>query len=202
MKTVTFIVDTDSYSGNFERQLCAYMTGHVGETRGGSEQAKQYRESYEPMGNVIYVPDDTFLTPAPVHIEITPGYWNNGLGFNFKEGEEELALQKFKEYIRKDDSYFTFIQSLQQYYGVNDDVFTDEKIDKLIEKKTKEREKALNKTEVEKYPAYQSIAIRFSSLNDDEIEFLKNRAIEYSKISPHEFNIIGFKIKEEDENEI
>ncbi len=26
-----FIIDTDSYAGNFERDLCAYVTGQVGE---------------------------------------------------------------------------------------------------------------------------------------------------------------------------
>ncbi|KKK83825.1 hypothetical protein LCGC14_2789530, partial [marine sediment metagenome] len=26
-----FIIDTDSYAGNFEREMCAYITGRVGE---------------------------------------------------------------------------------------------------------------------------------------------------------------------------
>ena len=34
-----FIVDTDSYAGNFEREMCAYMTGHIGECSVGEEYA-------------------------------------------------------------------------------------------------------------------------------------------------------------------
>lgn len=34
-----FIIDTDSYSGNFERQLCAYITGQVGECGVGQDIA-------------------------------------------------------------------------------------------------------------------------------------------------------------------
>jgi hypothetical protein len=30
-----FIVDTDSYAGNFERCMCAYMTGQIGECEVG-----------------------------------------------------------------------------------------------------------------------------------------------------------------------
>lgn len=32
-----FIIDTDSYAGNFERELCAYITGQVGECEVGDD---------------------------------------------------------------------------------------------------------------------------------------------------------------------
>lgn len=34
-----FIIDTDTYAGNFERPLCAHITGKVGECGVGGEQA-------------------------------------------------------------------------------------------------------------------------------------------------------------------
>ena len=38
------IIDTDSYAGNFERELCAYVTGHWdGETHGG-DQVKVFKD--------------------------------------------------------------------------------------------------------------------------------------------------------------
>jgi hypothetical protein len=37
MKRFGFIVKTDSYAGNFEREMCAYMTGHIGDCEVGDE---------------------------------------------------------------------------------------------------------------------------------------------------------------------
>jgi hypothetical protein len=34
---IGFVIDTDQYAGNFERELCAHMTGHIGECEVGSE---------------------------------------------------------------------------------------------------------------------------------------------------------------------
>jgi hypothetical protein len=38
-----FVVDTDTYAGNFEREMCAYITGQVGECEVGEEIAKAAR---------------------------------------------------------------------------------------------------------------------------------------------------------------
>ena len=34
-----FVIDTDSYSGNFEREMCAYCTGQIGDCEVGIEHA-------------------------------------------------------------------------------------------------------------------------------------------------------------------
>jgi len=44
-----FVIDTDYYAGNFERNLCAYATGYVGECGVGRQMAQQF---YEDMGLV------------------------------------------------------------------------------------------------------------------------------------------------------
>lgn len=41
-----FVVDTDKYAGNFERCMCAHMTGVVGESDVGDESASDYRETF------------------------------------------------------------------------------------------------------------------------------------------------------------
>lgn len=48
MQTVSykFIVKTDKYTGNFERQLCAYITGQIGECEVGDKQAKDFKDEY------------------------------------------------------------------------------------------------------------------------------------------------------------
>ena len=38
-----FIIDTDSYAGNFERDMCAYLTGVVGDCGVGEEFAELYK---------------------------------------------------------------------------------------------------------------------------------------------------------------
>jgi len=37
-----FIIDTDQYAGNFEREMCAYLTGTVGECGVGDEFAELF----------------------------------------------------------------------------------------------------------------------------------------------------------------
>ena len=49
----TIIIDTDEYSGNFEREMCAYCTGQVGECEVGEEEQAVFDET--GMGLGIYV---------------------------------------------------------------------------------------------------------------------------------------------------
>lgn len=56
-----FIIDTDRYAGNFERQLCAFCTGCVGECEVGEEYADMYKKEEnveDGFGNVSSEPDD------------------------------------------------------------------------------------------------------------------------------------------------
>ncbi len=34
-----FVIDTDTYAGSFEREICAYVTGQIGECEVGKEEA-------------------------------------------------------------------------------------------------------------------------------------------------------------------
>lgn len=43
-KLIRIVVDTDSYAGNFERELCAYVTGQFGECGVGEDSAKLFSE--------------------------------------------------------------------------------------------------------------------------------------------------------------
>jgi len=58
-KEYLFIVDTNSYAGNFERQMCAYMTGCYGECEVGEsescifEQEVDDCELKEELDNII-----------------------------------------------------------------------------------------------------------------------------------------------------
>ncbi|HDR2377013.1 TPA: hypothetical protein QCH88_004252 [Enterobacter asburiae] len=87
-----FVVDTDSYSGNFEREMCAHITGQIGECGVGAE----YRDDVEDLKedhydfdiekicdwlerNVSQVADE-HACYRPCAIWPTPGRTNNGNG--------------------------------------------------------------------------------------------------------------------------
>ena len=84
-----FVIDTDSYAGNFERDMCAYITGVTGECGVGGNFAeiyfddtgeKKFRSKFEDLleqrsdGNCR----------RPCSIWETKGWFNNGFGKFFK----------------------------------------------------------------------------------------------------------------------
>ena len=94
------VIDTDAYAGNFERELCAYTTGQLGECGVGDEaQALFLEDGCDPApfnSNVAQVPDDE-ETPChrPVGLYPTPGRWNNGMGKCFDDAEHEEGQKKY-----------------------------------------------------------------------------------------------------------
>lgn len=90
-----FVVDTDSYSGNFEREMCAYMTGYIGDCEVGEEEANDYLKSYTEVSGVIDKPDEHGVY-RPVKIHPTLGFWNDGMGKHYKFGDENAPLQTVK----------------------------------------------------------------------------------------------------------
>jgi len=50
-----FVIDTDSYAGNFEREMTAYITGHIGECGVGDEYIEELPINFD---NIIDVPDE------------------------------------------------------------------------------------------------------------------------------------------------
>lgn len=57
------IIKTNKYTGNFERQLCAYITGSVGECLVGSEEAQDYNAWAEEQDLDFNLCDYTVLVP-------------------------------------------------------------------------------------------------------------------------------------------
>lgn len=60
----SFIIETDSYAGNFEREMCAYCTGQIGDCEVGKELAEKFKNTiglkiYEEFEEIIeQKPDD------------------------------------------------------------------------------------------------------------------------------------------------
>lgn len=84
-----FLIDTNKYSGNFERPMCAYVCGHIGDCEVGEEEMKIYlKEKKTPLANVLQKPDEHGCY-RPCAIWPTPGWSNDGMGGHkkLKKGE-------------------------------------------------------------------------------------------------------------------
>ncbi len=106
----SIIIDTDSYSGNFEREMGAYITGL--ETIRGEDLIHDFREAHgvNRKERNVYWNDDPRNPLAEVfmewpgehgdelaHICPTPGYGNNGHGEHKKLSE--LTPAKAEKYL-------------------------------------------------------------------------------------------------------
>ena len=39
--SIAFVIDTKQYAGNFEREMCAHITGHIGECEVGRDMVQE-----------------------------------------------------------------------------------------------------------------------------------------------------------------
>jgi len=75
-KYYLFVIDTNRYAGNFEREMCAYMTGQIGDCEVGDKLAKvaerEIPEETEQFEDIIeQVPDEHgCYRPASISIDI------------------------------------------------------------------------------------------------------------------------------------
>ena len=94
-----FVIDTESYAGNFEREMCAYVTGVLGECGVGEEMVELYTEETGEDESRFYElleqrPDEHGCH-RPCYIWPTPGWFNHGHGGHFREGQEDEALSDY-----------------------------------------------------------------------------------------------------------
>jgi hypothetical protein len=94
IKHRAIVIDTDQYAGNFERQMCAYLTGQFGDCGAGREIALSAQGEIEHLEwwkrHVAQVPNEHGIK-RPVAIHPTPGYFNNGMGGHFLDVPEVYA---------------------------------------------------------------------------------------------------------------
>jgi len=81
-----FVVDTNCYAGNFERELCAYMTGEVGDCGVGDaeaacakKEAATLLKKYNLEELVVSVPDENGCC-RPAVLVPNSKYGNDGMG--------------------------------------------------------------------------------------------------------------------------
>jgi len=75
MKEYAIVVRTDSYAGNFERELCAHLTGQIGECEVGEEYVD--KEIQKIFNSLVTRKSDDHGCWRPVSLggcQLTPGY--------------------------------------------------------------------------------------------------------------------------------
>jgi len=93
--TIVFVIDTEQYSGNFERQMCAFLTGVTGDCGVGKEEARMFKMEVkdkklkEEFDSIIEVCGDSHGCYRPCSIWVTPGWVNNGMGVHSKKDKME-----------------------------------------------------------------------------------------------------------------
>ncbi len=92
IKHRAIVIDTDQYAGNFERQMCAYLTGQYGDCGAGREIALMVSDEIKHLDwwkrHIVQVANQNGIR-RPVAIHPTPGYFNNGMGGHYLDVPEE-----------------------------------------------------------------------------------------------------------------
>lgn len=112
-----FVIDTDSYAGNFERELCAHVTGTIGECEAGEEYVEDLPINFD---NVQHVADDNG-TYRPVSIWKSPiknSYDSVAIFFDKKPSQEQIDFMKerSKTFIEKNKQ----ISSESSFYRIKE----------------------------------------------------------------------------------
>jgi hypothetical protein len=97
-----FIIDTDSYAGNFERELCAYCTGHWDYETHGEEQALLFKKEVgDPevlFESIAYVGvGDGYQSCQTLEVEPTVDQYNSvAISFSEKPTIEQIKIMRHR----------------------------------------------------------------------------------------------------------
>ncbi len=87
--SIIFCIDTNSYSGNFHREMTAWITGLYGDCEVGKEIAEAARvelgSRFEEFYGKVQNDTDEHGTARPNAMGATPGFFNDGLGNEWPE---------------------------------------------------------------------------------------------------------------------
>ena len=118
-KEYALVIRTDSYAGNFEREMCAYVTGHVGECEVGK---KYVNAIITPKWDELIVEKSIDGCYRPVSLggcESTPGYsskdvviWLNDEPLDWLLTEAKERALAFNEFDKTVNEYHKDIKVL------------------------------------------------------------------------------------------
>ena len=199
--SVVVVIDTNEYAGNFEREMCAFITGQVGECGVGDRLIAKAREELaeDTFNNTLEWIEESIVQESddngcsrPCSIWPTPGWYNNGMGRHYKDvpGSEEQALkdsyEALVEYTRSQLEMVTARIENNNFEDSSKPGAWDEaaciRTKKRIEAELAE---AKAKAKVSKWPAYMSVAIFFEEVPPKEVmDVIVERAKRFAEERP------------------
>jgi hypothetical protein len=119
-----FVIDTDAYAGNFEREMTAFLTGAVGDCGVGDEEAVLFQSAgmYKPLRDKTQYEPDEHGCCRPTSIWPTPNRWNNGNGKHFNGDPTEKGRYPAYESVaiffseRPTDEEIAFLKQRAEEY--------------------------------------------------------------------------------------
>jgi hypothetical protein len=194
-----FVVDTNHYAGNFEREMCSYMTGIVGDCGVGREYANRLKTetALDPdvfFHNVVQVPDEHGCY-RPVVIWPTPGYFNDGMDNEYQiKAYVKSVTDYFLPYKKEAEKTLRKLEAGEPVGG-----WTISSAKQSIASNQAHIDRAKKMKKIHRYPAYMSVGIWFDSeLTKEQITVLKERAAMFCKTYEKEdIKIGGFRIVKE-----
>jgi len=100
---VLFVVDTDHHAGNFERELCAYVTGQVGDYEPNTMVSDEFDKfcdelpGQDPFRDLVKLTKMSTGTHEPCMIWPTPGFVSDGSGRVYPTEEAPAFEQCYQD---------------------------------------------------------------------------------------------------------
>ena len=96
-----FVIDTENYAGNFERGMCAYLTGEIGECGVGQQYANIFRNEVKNVdfSKSILLENDGSSCYRPVSIYQTIGWYSDAKGGFFRDDAGKATSKKYPAYL-------------------------------------------------------------------------------------------------------
>lgn len=181
-----FIIDTDSYAGNFERDMCAYVTGIIGDCEVGSEFAEMYNKEVNTDGLESVFTDylerraDDHGCCRPTSLWPTKGWLSVGHDKavrkeDWNQAEADKAYQNEMAEI-----YRGYLKQTERAV-VGQNGWTQEAKDREIANRKKEIERTL-KEKSPKWEPNNSVAIFFEKKPTEKmVALMKERAAKFAE---------------------
>lgn len=182
-----FIIDTDSYAGNFERDMCAYVTGIIGDCQVGEEFADLYNKEVNAGGGeesvfIDYVeqrPDEhgccrpTYCWPTKGWLSVGHDRAVRKEDWNQEEANKAWQKEQAKIYQGYYDMYAKYDPKDPSVIKAG---WTEESLKKQLDRCQKDIDKA-KKEKSPKWEPNNSVAIFFEKKPSPEmISLMKQRA--------------------------
>lgn len=191
-----FVIDTNNYAGNFEREMCAFITGKVGDCNVGEKYAikansvltKEQQEWFEYF--CAWLADENGIN-RPVNVWSNPAYFNDGWGNYYKNDattdmnkvREKYIVEVVKHRTKQIETNLVAINRDPEKYEYLKEV--NNTINEIIEE--------TKKADVQKGPAYYSVALFFNKeIPNEYIDLMKSRAKKFAK--NYKIVIEGFRL--------